>query len=492
MNLYYSFFIGSFIVFSCIFSFNNTKAKYQQCHFDFAVCDTVRPDTNAKAKDSFSWTDTISESPLRKYVIKYTKQIDMPIVRDTLQIIEMTEIQNDTQKKEQTRNIRKKSIYNVAVVLPFMTNTYGGKEIPAQSVRAVEFYEGVEIAFDSLRNEGVNLKVSVYDSKKDSAGIAEVIENMNGTEWDFIIGPAHTEVLAQLAVFAKDKEVPLVSPFNTNPEICEDNHYFIQVNPSYEIVANYIVAIMTKVKPSNPGFRRYKYLIMGTSEDSLKMEEIQKAYSLNKNTDTEVLPKLVTNEGIQAGTIMKYMDRGALNVIVIANDKNEQFIYSCLREISTMYNKIEKSSSYQILVVGEPSWKYLERMNFEYYDNLRLHIPDYFFVDKEADKNKIFEAEFRKRYGIAPREFAYTGFDIMLYFGRLLKKYGTAFPDYFENENRAGRHTSFNFMPVIKDKKMIDGEKDAEPKRIERFENNYLHIIKFEEFEFKDSGIKFD
>jgi hypothetical protein len=490
MNFYFSVFIGSFIFLSYIFDSNTNKAIYN--NEDYILSDTVRPDTSIKSKDSLSWIDNIVETLLRKYVIKYTKQVDKPILSDTLKMIDLSKENIDTIKAEQTRKIRNKSTYNVAVVLPFMTSAYGGKEIPAHSVRAVEFYEGVEIAFDSLRKEGVNLKVSVFDSKKDSAGIADVIEKMNGTEWDLIIGPAHTEVLIQLAVYAKEIEVPLVSPFNTNPEICEDNHYFIQVNPSYEVVSKHIVALMTKAKATNPWIKRYKYLIIGTSEDSLKMEQIQKVYSSFENSDAEILPKLITNEGIHAGTIMKYLDRGALNIIVIANDKNEQFIYSCLREISTMYDKTDKSKGYQLLVVGEPSWKYLERINFEYYDNLRLHIPDNYFIDKEADKNKIFEEEFRKRYGIAPREFAYIGFDVMLYFGRLLKKYGTAFPDYFEQEIRTGRSTKFNFVPVIKNNKAMDAENISDSKRIERFENNYLNIIKFEEFEFKNSGIKID
>ncbi len=491
MNFYFSIFIGSFIFLTYIYD-SSTKKVVRYNFEDYLKCDTVSPDTSKKSNDIFSWTDTIVESPLRKYVIKYTKQIDMPIVRDTLQIIDLSQEAIDTVKAEQTRKIRKKSTYNVAIVLPFMTNTFGGKEIPAQSVRAVEFYEGVEIAFDSLRKEGVNLKVSVFDSNKDSTGITAVIEKMNGAEWDLIIGPAHTEVLTQLAVFAKENEVPLVSPFNNKPEICEDNHYYIQVNPSYEVVAEHIVALMTKAKATNLGIRRYKYLIIGTSEDSLKMEQIQKSYSNLKNSDAEILPKLITNEGVHVGMIMKHLDRGALNIIVIANDKNEQFIYSCLREISTMYDKTEKTRGYQLLVVGEPSWKYLERINFEYYDNLRLHIPDYYFIDKEADKNKIFEEEFRKRYGIAPREFAYMGFDLMLYFGRLLKKYGTEFPDHFEKEKSVGRHTMFNFLPVTKEDKMLDGENISEPRRIERFENNYLNIIKFEEYEFKQAGIKID
>jgi hypothetical protein len=50
----------------------------------------------------------------------------------------------------------------------------------------------------------------------------------------------------------------------------------------------------------------------------------------------------------------------------------------------------------------------------------------------------------------------------------------------------------FKFVPVIKNNKMMDGENISESKNIERFENNYLNIIKFEEYEFKRSDIKID
>jgi len=456
--------------------------------------DSLKPDSKVqlKPKDQFSWTDTIVESPNKKYVIKYTKQIDMPLRRDTLELIDFSETKIDTIQEEQTRIVRVKSTYNVAVVLPFMTSLYSGKEIPAQSVRAVEFYEGIEIALDSLRREGVNLKISVFDSKKDSAGIFEVISKMEDKEWDMIIGPAHSEVLVVLAEFAKKYQIPLVSPFNNKAKIASDNHFYIQVNPSYETMASYIVNIMTKAKATNLGIRKTKYLILGMQDDSLKMEQIQKAYDLNKNSTVEILPKLIANESISIGSMLKYFDRSALNVIVIANEKDEQFIYSSLREIASLYDNVEKSKSYQLLVIGEPSWKYLERINFEYYDYLRLHIPDNFYVERADDKNKDFEEGYRDRYGIAPREFTYAGFDIMMYFGRMLKKYGTAFPDYFDKEIAVRRHTSFSFMPVTKNVKQLDSKNIIEKQRIERFENQYLNIIKFEEFEFKPAGIKLD
>jgi hypothetical protein len=238
--------------------------------------------------------------------------------------------------------------------------------------------------------------------------------------------------------------------------------------------------------------RKTKDLLVGTKEDSLKMDQIQKAYKLLENNEKAEITQLFTNEGVDVSVLSKHFDRSALNVVIMPSDKSEQFVYSTLREISSLYNKIEKQSGFQFAVIGTPMWKYFERVNFEYYDNLNLHIIDNFFVDKEEKKNNQFEEGYRNRFGIAPREFAYIGFDVMTYFGRLLKKYGTGFPDHFDTEVAKGRHTFFAFEPVFKNVKLLDAEVIKEIKLIERFENKSMNVVKFQEFEFKEVKLKLD
>ena len=421
-------------------------------------------------KDSIVWTDTLTEDPLKKYVVRYVKYPETSLRVDTLEIIDLTSANVEKEIKEQTRTVRTKSSYNVAIILPFLSNLMGERsEIPLQSERAISFYEGVEIALDSLRREGINLQVQVFDSKKDVEDLDAIIERLG------------------------DKEVPLVSPFNNNPTVAEENNFYIQVAPSFEVTSMHIVSFIKQIKiaPSN-NLRKTKYLLVGTKEDSLKMDQIQKAYKLLENNEKAEITQLFTNEGVNVSALMKHFDRSALNVVIIPSDKSEQFVYSTLREISSLYNKIEKQSGFQFAVIGTPMWKYFERVNFEYYDNLNLHIIDNFFVDKEDKKNNQFEEGYRNRFGIAPREFAYIGFDVMTYFGRLLKKHGTGFPDHFDTEVAKARHTFFAFEPVFKNVKLLDAEVIKEIKLIERFENKSMNVVKFQEFEFKEVKLKLD
>lgn len=445
-------------------------------------------------KDSIAWTDTLTEDPLKKYVVRYVKFPESSLRVDTLEIIDLTSDIVSAAFKEQTRIVRTKGSYNVAIILPFMSNLMGERsELPIQSERAISFYEGIEIAIDSLKREGIKLQVQVFDSKKDVEDMDAIIERLGDMEWDLIIGPTSTDALKKLAVYAKEKQVPLISPFNTNPNIAQENHFFIQVAPSFDVTSMHLVSFIKQIKlASSSHVRKLKYVLVGTKEDSLKMNQIQKTYKLVENNENAEISQVFTNEGINVSVLMKYFDRSALNVVIIPSDKSEQFVYSTLREISSLYNKLEKHGGFQFAVIGTPMWKYFERVNFEYYDNLNLHIVDNFFVDKEDKKNIQFEEGYRDRYGIAPREFAYIGFDVMTYFGRLLKKYGTGFPDHFDTEATKGRHTFFAFDPVYKEVKLLDGEELKEKKVIERFENKSTNIVKFEAFEFKEVKMKLD
>jgi hypothetical protein len=445
------------------------------------------------SRDSIIWTDTLVENEFVKYVVRYKKYTDMPVVRDTIAVIDISG-DISTEKTEQTWVSRKKSTYNVAMILPFMANMYRGSgEIPAQSTRAVEFYEGVKIALDSLSREGVNLKLHVFDSKRDLEGLKEVLVKMEDKEWDLIIGPTSTDVLTELAAYAKENSIPMISPFNNNSEIAENNHYFIQVNPSYDLTAKYIVSFLGQVKP--PQFspmKKVKYLILATDEDSAKVDLIQKEFSLLKNDTNALLPQLYSKDAISVSSMLGYFEKNALNVIVIPTERNETFVFSALREISSLFDKVEKMKSYNFIVIGSPYWKYFERVNYEYYDNLKLHIADNYFIDLEERKNKQFEEGYRKLYGIAPREFAYTGFDVMLYFGRMLHKYGTAFPENFHQETDKRRHTDFKYEPVYELTKFLDGNTVREQKQIIRFENRAMNFLKFEEFQFKSVDIEVD
>jgi hypothetical protein len=71
------------------------------------------------------------------------------------------------------------------------------------------------------------------------------------------------------------------------------------------------------------------------------------------------------------------------------------------------------------------------------------------FWTKLLQKIQQFKRDFYDQYGvIAPFE-AYLGYDIMLFAGRMMKKYGNKFQYHLEKENPQYLHTQFEFERVV-------------------------------------------
>lgn len=446
--------------------------------------------------DTIVWVDTLQETQFKKLVIQYTKIGKNTILTDTLHIIDISNSIENPEGLAQERLVRVKPSYNVAVIMPFMTKLYNFRsDVPAQSLRSVEFYEGMKLAFDSLEKEGVRLNITVYDSQRDVEEVQAVLKKPELLEADLIFGPVGTEALREVAKFGLAHGIPVISAFNNNPEVAEDNHYFIQVNPSFATQSRYIAEFLTKhikMPPPYSGIKKVNYLMLGMVDDTSRMKEVQNAYSLAKNDPSAKIPQKVLDAGnFTIDNLKSHFSRDAINVVIVPSYRSEPFVTAVLRELSAMVDLVEKKYNHEFLVIGMPQWKYYERVNFEYYENLKLHITDEFFVNTDKSENIKFRDAYRANYGIAPREFAYIGFDLTLYFGRLLKKYGTAFPDKFEEESALGRHTKFYFEPMMRIRNVLDGGNLIKDTEIMRFENQYINFLEFNEYQFKpiDMGV---
>lgn len=428
--------------------------------------------------DTIVWFDTINDQT-KTIVLKNTKIDIFPVVKDTVYVEKLA---GNVLNNISSRIKIYKTSYNVAVIQPFLTNLYEEKsDVPVQSLKAIEFYEGLKLALRNLENEGLKLNLYVYDSQKEISALDQIFNELEKREWDLIIGPNAKDALSMVVEYGKKVQVPVLSVFNNNQTIPDSGSFYIQLNPSFETEANSIVQILNNFKKENKyDLDEVNYLLLGLSEDSLKLNEIDQTWKKRFSTD-KGLPKVISSENLNIGLIQKYLEKDALNVIVIPSDRSETFIFSCLREISSLYDKIESKNSYRFMVIGTPMWKYFERINFEYYNNLNLHFLDEIYIDKSEAKVVEFENMYKKEYGIAPREFAFVGYDAMIYFGRLLKKYGTAYYENLPKEKWAGLHNLFDFEPILYEN-TIEGIEESK-NYIIGYENKHLNVLKIKNYE---------
>ncbi len=102
--------------------------------------------------------------------------------------------------------------------------------MPRYVLPGLEFYEGAQLALDSLSHLGMKLNVQVYDSKSRQNDVASLIRNRRLDNTDLIIGSVSVPEIKALSDFAKQKEINFVSATYPNDGGISGNPYFLITN----------------------------------------------------------------------------------------------------------------------------------------------------------------------------------------------------------------------------------------------------------------------
>lgn len=450
-----------------------------------------QPDV-ATIPDTLRWCDTLQQSVDVRLVICFERIGNGTIKADTIAVLDDNP-NPYVQPANLDTTIRTKMAYRVVVMLPFMSKNFipaANREIPGQSIKAIEFYEGVMMALDTLKKEGVSLFVDVYDTQRDTTTVKRLLQTRTLQEADLIIGPLTSSNLAIVANFAKTYQKLVVSPLNARPGITTNNPYYLQINPSFEVHSKYIVHQLDKIKPLTRYRNRSQesevtnYMVLALENDSSRVQQLQAEYAIYKNNFEAEIPTLLRKKvDISIDDIKPYLKKDRLNVVVMPTYQEEAFIYNSLRELQSLVDKVEPHKGYDIAVVGMDRWRYFSRINFEYYEYLNLHFTSEYFAPNNA-RVRAFKRDYKSVYGIGSREFSLKGFDIMLFCGRMLDKYGTAFQAHLWKEKLNYRHTTFNIQPVYEPMEALDQPFNTnQPPIIRHYENQYLNVLEFEDYE---------
>ena len=184
-------------------------------------------------QDTLIWRDTLKSGQNEMVIICFTK-IGSSIKADTVDYIQIVPTTDYASLQIDSSYIHKRR-YRIAVILPFMSRSFTPsptKEIPASSLKAVELYEGISMAIDSLQYK-LSMQVDVFDSMRDTQVIRKLINSDTLLNVDAIIGPVTSQNVRMLAQYAKDNKIYLISPLNSRDDLTEDNPFYIQVNPSF-------------------------------------------------------------------------------------------------------------------------------------------------------------------------------------------------------------------------------------------------------------------
>ncbi len=362
---------------------------------------------------------------------------------------------------------KKQGAYSVSMLIPFDGEKAGSAELTSKSSPAYKFlcyYAGAKMASED-RPTASSVDVNVFDSK--SMSLSSILNDGRLQASDVIIGPYDTEELKQVAEFAKENAITHISPWKSSKSIAASNPYHVQTRPS--LLQHYEKMVESAVK-SFPGS---KLFVVGksSSSDKKRMDYIGRLASAMGRDD--ITKYTVNEDSLRIGETAfdSIFVQGKTNVFMVPNwsSNDEGFIYGCVRRL-----RVEKGDA-KVVVFGMPKMMDTEKITYDFYNNLNIHIVRSEFMDKASQKAKNMRSRFFNEFNAFPTEDLYEGYDLMTFVLNNLDDYGQNFHTKVGADRNAYIQTSYDLVGVPKS----PGEPSNKPDMIKYYENRSLSVIEF-------------
>ncbi|WP_316800137.1 ABC transporter substrate-binding protein [Pedobacter frigidisoli] len=344
-----------------------------------------------------------------------------------------------TEKKEkpaEKKTIKKFNQAGISLLVPFKLDELNLKTASKADIEKyampIDFYQGFKLGLDSAAATGVNFKLNVFDTQDDNAHISMLYKNERFKESNLLIGPVFPDGLKFISTYSKENNALVVSPLAaTNPaEI--NNPNLISIVNNVDLHGKKIAAYISKAY--NPANTIIVLINPKKTEDESFAAPIR-SYLQGEG-------KFTVQEYASAYTFETKMIKGKQYAVIVTSS-DRAFVLPTIEKLYKL--KTLASGGYNINLFGHPNWV---KQNYptEKVQALNTIISSSYKIDYKNAGTIAFIKKYRYQYGFEPGEYAFKGFDIGFYFGRLLSNYGEDFRDYLTKEKYKGLHNSFSFI----------------------------------------------
>lgn len=333
----------------------------------------------------------------------------------------------------------KKSHYRVDVIAPVYLDelvqgdavTFKGA-VPDKAAPGLAFFQGVKLAADSLQKSGFNLDIYLHDAGSLNESPDRLIEKRMLDSADLIIGAVAGHDVPGLAAYAKARKVNFVSALSAADGNVKDNQYFTLLQATLKSHCERIVNAVAQKYPGQKIGLLYR--------TTIPAEENAYKYI------TEIKGLKVSFVKLQCNTMPDYNKLNALfdtvtSGVIIMAVLDTNFADSVLRKLSGEF-PVDHFDVY-----GMPSWYGMSELTKpNAYKNVSVNVTHSFNMNLSEEDVKALSRTYKKDYGGKPTEVVLRGYETMLWYGSLLKEYGTIFNEKYSDVSGAP-FTKFEISP---------------------------------------------
>jgi ABC-type branched-subunit amino acid transport system substrate-binding protein len=318
----------------------------------------------------------------------------------------------------------------------------------------LEFYQGAQVALDSLTRAGAPLEIFVYDSKSRQP-LQQQVNSVEMREVEMIIGLSSGPEVKILADAAMQKKIPFISATYPNDAGITNNPYYVILNST---LRTHVESIYRYIQKFHSRDRIIVFRKNGPQEDQIK--DYLEDYIKNDSSHALKLEFENIGNSFDLRRVTSELDSNRRN-ICIAGSLDESFgmrIVQLLKEVS---------DTYRTTIIGMPTWDGLNFSKPEF-KTVDIMYTTPFYYSRTTKLGSDITNEFENKINGRPTDMYFRGYETMLRFALLLldtKK------DVASNLTRKGNYifTNFDIQPQFLNKKTMT---------LDYFENKKLYYVR--------------
>lgn len=299
----------------------------------------------------------------------------------------------------------------VGVMLPLHDENGDGR-------RMVEYYRGVLMACDSLRQTGISVDVHAWNVPE-GADIRRTLKDKAAEKLDLIIGPLYSTQVKDLSEFAKKHNIKVLIPFSINaPELKTTPNLFQVYQSPAELNEQTISHFLER-------FAGYHTVFIDCNDTTSKKGNF--TFGLRRRMETMGRPHSITNLKSSEAYFAKAFSTTLPNVVILNTGRSPELNVA----FAKLNNFTANNPKLEITMFGYTEWMMYTKYDLDNFYKYNVYIPATFYTNPLSSKTARIEQKFRWNFHADMQQalprFALTGFDHAFYFIKGLKTRGADF-----------------------------------------------------------------
>ncbi len=340
----------------------------------------------------------------------------------------------------------KKDRYHVAVMLPFLLDELKTNPRRLSNEFVIELYQGILLAVADLKSKGIDVKLHLYDTRKDSTYTAKLTQLEEMKHMDLIIGPLYPGPVKVVADFAYMHKINMINPLSTNSEIVQNNPYTFLFLPTEEVTAKKLATYTTETianknaiifhgqtnrdsvfaKTYREEIERHGFKV--NYMEGIDKDNGKKILDILTNTRTIEIDASELDQPIKQSSLQGNLRIAEMNYLTLKPDSiGHVFIAS--NEPSIIANALTGLATRgdSIRIVGTERWLEHRIVSLEGLEKQKaiLAAPTYF--ERTNPKYESLTTLCKETFKVYPTKNFFIGYEMMMTTGKLLKMHGTLF-----------------------------------------------------------------